>query len=191
MALYQGKENSLGKLAARRFVYGHNRLHNPTKFHNGTHIVISSRECGDILFLREREVKKSNIIACDLDKLARQAAWRLGVRVSPYPDIVDTVKWAIDLRGKEDIASVNVDLCGHVRSGCRVMENILRQVGRDTSVFLTFVRGRDEGMYSTEDRIDYLADHLQFYRPIPQDNYFCYQSSTDTSRGAPMCAFVL
>lgn len=189
MALYGGKEHSPGKHAARNFVYSHSD-NIPAKFQNGTHIVISSRECGDIHYLRERGIKKSNIVACDIDWLARQAAWKLGVRVSPYPDIVDTVRWAIDLRGQDDIATVNVDLCGNVRTGAQIVQKVLKLVGEHTAVFLTFVRGRDEGLYSTRDRLDYLSQFIG-YPKIRSTDYYSYQSATDTSRGAPMCAVVL
>ena len=190
MALYPGKEKSPGKQTARNWVYAKSSVNLPKRFLSGTHVVISSRECGDIHHLMEGYgIKKSNIIACDLDKVARQEAWKLGVRLSPYPDIVDTFKWAIDLRGKEDIASVNVDLCGNVKSGAPIVQRVLQLADEDTDVFYTFVRGRDEGMYSTEDRIQYLSEYLSY--PITRNDYMSYQSSTDTSRGAPMCAVIL
>jgi hypothetical protein len=123
------------------------------------HIVIASRECGDIKALIAMGASPKRIIACDLDQYARMTARRLGCIVSPMGNIVATVEWAIRYFGRKNIASVNVDLC----FGLMRCMNILQQVyacglSKETKVFLTFCRNR-AGSIANDKRAEFFRKH--------------------------------
>ena len=140
------ENNSPGKIATRAHGYS---LLTRVQLFNGIHIVIASRECGDIKFLLSLGVKAKNIIACDIDPVARANAKALGVVVSPRETIQDTVTWAFAKHGRK-IVSVNADLCMSVINGTpilkAVLENIRAMIGGKSSqiiVMFTYARYRD------------------------------------------------
>lgn len=182
MAVYHSNKSSPspGKEAARAFAYSKLKR---SALYNSYHIVIASRECGDIRFLLNMGVPRKRIIACDIDVLAREAAKRLGVIVSPFPDIVDTVAWANDNYGRSNIGSVNVDLCETLPCGLETLGRVFDADVRGL-VFFTFLRSRDR-MRSTEERLQYLDVAL----PNRLDHY-AYQSYTADSIGSPMSVVV-
>jgi hypothetical protein len=156
MSVYAG--NSPEKEFARAHHYGslYRRL-GRARFTSRYHIVIASRECGDIHYLLPLGVPKNRIIACDTDKFARMAARKLGVIVSPEPDIEDTIIWAYQQYGNK-IASINVDLCGTVLTGAPIVDNVLSHSPRYSDVYFTFMRARD-GMRPKK-RLAYLTRHI-------------------------------
>lgn len=180
MAMYQGKERSPGKIAARAWCYSKVR---PNKLYRDKHIVIASRECGDIRYLiQDLGVAPRNILACDIDPVAMQSAALWSVEVSSQPNIVKTVAVAKSSIGLTKLASINVDLCMTIDRGAPILNDVLDQAGRMVPVFFTFLRGRDN-MSSTEERLTKLEGLLT----APIQDFFCYQSSTRTSVGSPMC----
>lgn len=185
MSRYTG--NSCQKTAARIYCYlwcsncnqGLSAWHSWIR--NKIHIVIASQDCGDIEFLRTIGVPAKNIIACDKDAVARENAAKYKVNVSPYNDIVDTVRWAKNVY-KNKIGSVNVDLCDSVITVAPILAQIRTIVGQNTYVYCTFLRGHDPGFAKDDERrLEYLG------RP---DAAIRYQSKRKNNHGSPMCVAI-
>lgn len=142
-------KGKLAKTNARKVMY--NTIDHAT-FFNKTHIVIASQICGDIKWLLSRGVRKDRIIACDLDPVARANARKLGVVVSPYDSLENTIRWAI--QEKYVLASVNADLCGKLGAKTtKILDEVLTLVqDLNVSVFVTFLRGMKDGMVGSEER---------------------------------------
>lgn len=122
-------------------------------FYSKVHIVIASRECGDIKFLLAHGVQPNKIVACDLDPIAVEEARKLGVTISPHGDIRETVVWAFREYGKKNIASINVDLCCGLWDGMPILRGVLDLgVNKTIKVFFTYRRGRRDGFKSDEGR---------------------------------------
>jgi hypothetical protein len=155
------------------------------RFSKEPHIVVSSQHCGDIVnYLFPRGILPANILACDIDPLAMVAADKLGVVLSPHPDIRDTVQWAREKYG-ERIATLNFDLC-HTVLRVDLLEEALRHTPIKTPVLYTFVRGRSDKMQSQQERLKHLTKNIR-----ANIQYLNYQSSDDTTIGSPMCMAVL
>ncbi len=162
------------------------------QFYTRIHVVIASRECGDIHYLLQHKVPAKNIIACDTDPLAVEAARELGVPAF-QEDIRATAKWAVD-KYKSKVASLNIDLCNSVNKGAPILREIvggLPWIGFPAKVFFTYARYHDgrcngdrerlaiarEAAYCNQSKANILAE-------MP------YQSWTATSKGSPMTTMV-
>jgi hypothetical protein len=159
-------------------------------FYGKTHIVIASRECGDIKFLLEHGVRKNHIVACDVDPEALKAAKKFGVRISPFADIERTTE-LFSAYGLP-LASVNVDLCMTLKKGYPVLDAVLDLVYKKAKVFFTFCRYRD-GMKSTEQRMrmfENLSGIGGQWDATPAE-VLHYQSHTNNSIGSPMTVCVM
>jgi hypothetical protein len=195
--IYSG--NSPGKTIVRAESYGWLlRKLGEDRFLSGYHLVIASRDCGDIDFLLTCGVNPRHIIACDLDPVARNLAKGHGVIVSPEPSIEETVPCAVRIYGARNIASINVDLCSPLRSwgranGAAILKSVLDETPLSTVVFFTFYRSRD-GIY---DRPHSLRKRLIYLRQIiGQDEIiqkaYPYQSRTrNRPVGSPFCTLIL
>lgn len=195
--IYSG--NSPAKTLVRMETYGWLlREVEPYRFASGYHIVIASRDCGDIRFLLSCGVNPRGIIACDLDPVARNLARGYGVIVSPEPSIEETVPWAVRTYGAKHIASINVDLCSPLRSwgranGAAILKDVLDETPLNTTVFYTFYRSRD-GIYdhpgSLRKRLIYLRRIIGEGEVIQKS--YAYQSRTfNRPVGSPFCTIIL
>lgn len=159
MSLYAG--NSPGKDTARHHYYNH--LRNSPNFLKQYHIVIASRECGDILYLQSLGVENSKIIACDKDRQAVINAGQLGVIAWPLT-IEQTVKKAVSKFGAKNIGTINVDLCFTLMTAVPIVHEVLESAPIHAKVYLTFLRARD-GIDDPEDidgkRVAYLEHNLR------------------------------
>lgn len=183
MSLYQGF--SPQKTMARSTAYSQIPR---SKFYSGKHVVIASRECGDIRWLLDCGISPSNIIACDLDYAAIQAARKFRVRISPHESIEATAEWALRTFGKE-VASINVDLCVSLKYGIPPLRTVLEhrfRSERKFPVFYTFMRGRRDGMTNDGARhvrlVFGVGNAIRLWIP--------YTSFTQESQGSPMCMTV-
>lgn len=131
-------------------------------FYGKTHIVIASRECGDIKFLLDHGVSRDKIVACDLDAGARAEATKLGVTMSPHGDIRETVAWSFHVVGKKNIASINVDLCCGLWDGMPILKGVLDLgITKTIKVFFTYRRGRRDGFKNDDLRAGFLSASSQ------------------------------
>jgi hypothetical protein len=188
MALYK-TDMSPQKTAARALAYSRVQRR---QFLTGKHIVIASRKCGDIRHLIDHGIKPSNIIACDVDYVARAMASRLGATLSPKNTIEETVRWAFQTYGKANIASINVDLCAGVEKGTEILADVFSTCEANKykgAIFFTFFRPNRKGGMKGKDNIDYITTSVGI-----GDEYFAknglvfpYQSYTPNSVGSPMC----
>jgi hypothetical protein len=195
--IYSG--NSPGKTIVRAESYGWLlRKIGEERFLSGYHIVIASRDCGDIDFLLLAGVDPQHIIACDLDPVARNLAKGYGAIISPHPSIEETVPWAVQTYGARNIASINIDLCSPLRSwgranGAAVLKSVLDETPLRATVFFTFYRSRD-GIY---DHPRSLRKRLIYLRRIIGDGEiiqkaFPYQSRTQNRPvGSHFCTLIL
>jgi hypothetical protein len=167
MSKYSYKGDTKGKTVSRAKFYGYLSR---TKLVNGIHVVIASRECGDIKYLLSIGVPAKNIVACDLDAWARMNARQLGVVVSHFPSIQETVKY---LHNKRKLASVNVDLCCALPKAVTIMKEVMQEVGQKVLVGLVYTR-RDH-MHSETERMQYM--HSAFGGNMPHV-YMNYQSTS-------------
>ncbi len=180
--VYGGKNESPGKAMARTWGYANVPR---SSLYSKTHIVIASRDCGDIKFLLSLGVPAEHIIACDIDTVALVEASRYGVQISPHPRIEDTVRWALDTG--YDVYSVNVDLCCSLLEAAPTVATIVSE--RIPLTLLTYRRGRDlsvirsyPGLTSDEARLAYLTS---FTGLMPTDQT-TYHSFTRLSQGSAM-----
>jgi hypothetical protein len=181
---YDKAYESPGKIAVRAATYA---AIPRKKLYEGYHVVISSRECGDIKFLLGIGISPTKIIACDVDARARSAARKLGVVVSPFNDIVDTTFWAAIKYKSKNIATVNVDLCMCLIRGTAILTKVLsRGLHPDTQVMFTYAVGRDS-MHSNKERLAYFREQT----PQGIKNHYYYQSFTKDSVGCPMSTLTL
>jgi hypothetical protein len=191
--------NSPAKTIVRRESYDWLlRRFGENRFLSGYHIVIASRDCGDIDFLITVGVDPKHIIACDLDPVARNLAEGYDVIISPYPSIEETVPWAVRTYGARNIASINVDLCSPLRSrgranGVATLKEVLDETPLAATVFYTFYRSRD-GIYdrprSLRKRLIYLRKIIGKGEIIQQA--YPYQSKTyNRPIGSPFCTLIL
>ena len=179
---YGGKLESPGKSMARTWVYSHIPR---WALYTMYHVVIASRDCGDIRFLLSLGVHADHIIACDLDPVAREEAAKFGVIVSPHPDIVATAKWACDAY---PVFSINVDLCCSLLDAAPIVAEALKV--RAPLTMLTYRRGRDRTVLdmctsdvsSDEKRMAYLKRWTEM-EPDAQETY---HSFTRISQGSAM-----
>lgn len=183
---YHGNKafESAGKTVARAWAYAP-LAQKRASFFSQRHIVIASRECGDIAYLLALGVRKSHILACDIDPHAVKAARKLGVPCFAG-DIASATRTYINLHGARAIGSVNVDLCVTLCAGVPILRDTVYTTGLalHTPVFYTFTRNRDR-WHSTEERIAHLSAEMM--QDVGADDYFTYQSSTRDSIGTPMC----
>lgn len=155
------------------------------------HIVIASRDCGDIKFLQEHGIPNDNIIACDIDQVAVDKARKLGIRHAFNADIVDTVDATIKIFGHHKIATINVDLCSGIRVGIVSLTKIIRLLdwiscNNKIEVWLTFCR-RDK--LNDKQRIKIIKNNISNNWKV---RYNYYQSWTATKKvGSPMCLLQL
>jgi hypothetical protein len=171
------KQSGIGKASARSWAY--NKL--GRQIYRGHHVVIASRNCGDIDFLLGVGVLPSNIIVCDKDEVALYEASNRGVVISPVKTIEATTEWA--LKTYNPIISINVDLCGALISGVPILKSVLEHINNSKqrpTVFFTYARYHD-GMKSDMERRLYL--YSRTWCPTEVHNY---QSITATSKGSPM-----
>lgn len=181
------KIDSPGKEAARGFFYSQlSRRDFLTKHH----ILIASREVGDVKYLLRWGVRARNIIACDIDDQAVCNARKLGVRALPY-SIQDTVGWYLDRYGSKNLASISVDLCWTINYGAPVLNEVLGRlyfrVPDRVLVGFTFCRSR----YSLPPYASTYASAINFHlihtnRTADDGRSFHYQSWTRSSVGSPM-----
>lgn len=181
---YGGKLESPGKAKARS--WGYALLKRPDLYQKH-HIVIASRDCGDIRYLLGLGVEPNRIVACDIDPVARAMAKQYGVTVSPHPRIEDTVKWAQAMGWA--LGSVNVDLCCSLLDAAPIAGAVLGVLQGTVLALLTYRRGRDatvlgcrpEEMPDTS-RMEYLAVHTKC-KPNATETY---HSFTRTNQGSAM-----
>lgn len=188
MSLFSGK--SPEKTMIRAIAYS--SVKRPL-FYSGYHIVIASRECADIKFLLEHGVDKRKIIACDIDHVARFRAGRLGVIVSPYCDIADTVLWASRTYRRKNIASVNVDLCMMLETGIPILKRVLaaQATSKKTPIFFVYRRAREHGKMrrfpNNQTRLDWLKVQCDLKDYVGYD----YTSWHKDCKGSQMTMVVL
>ncbi len=185
MSVYGGKNVSPGKAMARTWFYSHIPR---GSLYSGMHIVIASRDCGDIKYLLSIGVNADQIIACDIDPLARIEASKYGVIVSDYPRIEDTVRWAQAVYGNR-LISVNVDLCCSLLNAAESAAEVLE--ARIPFTSLTYQRGRDRRLLDEYNftGIDTESARLMYLRSktkLMESGNIEYQSFTRTSIGASM-----
>lgn len=162
--------SSEGKNHARAAAYGSIRQ---SLFKQGYHVVIASRECGDIHYLKSKGIKPDKIIACDRDPVAVEQARAEGVLIPEGEaafDIVLASAWALAKFGKR-VATVNVDLCGTLQGrkirnlqqgGVHTFSAVLSTVGPGIACFLTFIRAHDK-VNSPHDR------YRNWEKSLPKD----------------------
>lgn len=182
--MYSG--NSPAKSVARTIGYDHVLAnHGYRRFVDGVHVVIASRDCGDIRYLVEHNVLPKNIVACDIDVEARKSAQAWGVLVSQLPTIEETVSVLPATDAK--VSSINVDLCLTLKNGLPILIEVLESAhsmkNRPTILF-TFQRCRDD-MSSSLERYKALTKSVRFYRK--KVRFHNYVSSSYNSKGSPMC----
>lgn len=172
------------KSEARAWAYNHVEKNS---FFNKTHIVIASRECGDIKWLLEHGVSKDKILSCDTDSIARATSKKYGVQQSPYQTIEGTVAWFAKNYGTNALASVNVDLCKTLPKGGEILNKVIEYVPMSVPVFFTFCRYRDR-MHSSAERMRYFRKRI-YSEVTPKIKE--YQSITKDSIGSPMTVVVI
>src|SRR5665213_1929153 len=195
---YGNKSDSPGKMAARAVAYD---SISRKDFWTKKHIVIASRECGDIRYLLSMGVSPDNIIACDTDPSALTEAMKLGVHASPLHSIEETVRCAMQFKYYHRIASINVDLCFSMVKGLPTLISVCRHINPlwNGKLFYTFERARDKryDLRSTKERIDFLCRelHLKLKWIMKSNdvlkNSFEYVSFTSRSEGSPMLVCIL
>jgi hypothetical protein len=184
-ALYHGNKSfpSPGKEGVRALAYSN--VQRKLMF-QGYHIVVPSRQCGDIRLLLALGISRKRIIAADIDPLAMRAAAKFGVILSPFGDIAQAVEWANQVYGMRNIASVNVDLCFGLNKGIKVLQRVFdARVSVNAKILFTFLRGRDK-MTSTEERLRYFDSRIH-----GRQEHYSYKSFTKDSIGSPMSMVVL
>lgn len=177
------KTPSAGKMASRAWAYN---LLTAKQLYGKKHIVIASRSCGDIQYLREIGINAYDIIACDIDKVAVRAAAKYGVFA--YHANIEYIVRQMIKRWGDRISSINVDLCNSLINACPVIQKVIALVetaGITPVVFMTYRRGRD-GMRDEQERRDYFLERC---KRLPNEQ-FNYQSATKYSRGSPMTTAV-
>lgn len=186
-AIYQNPEMSPQKSMVRGIAYG---IVPPKDFYGKKHGVIAGRHCRDIHHLFDLGVTPYSIIACDTDVIARAAARKLGVIMSPYNSIEDTVPWMYSKYGKNGIATQNIDLCNNLITGLPILNKVLALgVPNKMRIFFTFHRGHDPFNNSFE-RLSYLKEHIKTDLPY-QNQIHNYQSYTKSSKGSSMCMIII
>ena len=189
---YGGKNESPGKHRVRSWEYS---LLKRPDLYTKHHIVIASKDCGDIRYLLSLGVAPSKIIACDIDPAARVKAKEFGVVVSPYPSVQDTVLWAIASGFK--IASINVDLCASLVEACPILAPVLDAAtclqAAACLVFFTYRRGRDAAVLRRYSKL-HADDARKLYLMVEAGRFpdltDTYHSFTRTSQGSAMAANV-
>ncbi len=184
MGKYAG--NSLGKDMARSTAYYH-LLSKEKGFHDKIHIVIASRECGDIQFLLSQGVRRDRIVACDIDPVARERAASYDI-LAVGADIIETIEWVNANFSPKEIGSVNLDLCGTIPKTVAILNAVMKLT--QCPIFYTFIRGRD-GVTSSDARKALLRKRVEYQCDIKDNLWLEYQSNTLTSTGSPMCLCVL
>jgi len=184
---YGGKIESLGKERCRMRGY---ELCGRALW-DTYHIVIASRDCGDIIALRGKNVNPNKIIACDTDEHALFCVQQMhrGVIISPHPTIRDTVRWAISQGYK--IGSINVDLCESLVTTMPVFEgvwNVVQEAGIKVVLMFTFLRGRDATIVrdcvdTDKARENHVIHHVGV-TPTFMDGYNSYTSAKQGSNMA-------
>lgn len=185
--MYHDNKNyeSPGKTAARARSYASiSRVDMYSKYH----IVIASRECGDIKFLLNHGVAKKKIIATDIDTIALERARSFGVKIFPVDNIVDTVLYA--KRHEFPLASINCDLCFSLVNGLPILKRVLaaNHFLGSVPVFFTFMIGRRDGMNSTKKRISLLEDTIF---PFTKKETIKYTSWTREAQGSSMMTVII
>lgn len=182
--VYGGKNESPGKAAARTWAYANVPR---SSLYTKKHIVIASRDCGDIRYLLSLGVPAENIIACDIDPQAMQTAAGFGVQLSPHPRIEDTVRWAIS--SGHDVCSVNVDLCCSMLVAAPIVATVLAE--RIPLTMLTYLRGRRgdakiQRLYPDLKLDEARMAYLQSYGGVYPTGQMNYNSFTKLSQGSSM-----
>lgn len=180
---YSNKLNSPGKIWARTHTYNQAfRKINSEVFRSSNHVVVASVDCGDILYLHHDGplglgVPLRNIVACDTDPTAREAAKALRATVSPRPDVEDTCNWQMSRRGRSGVATINVDLCGPIHTCLPIFKRILDRYSEVVPLIsLTFVRARGLKNDDDEKRADLLSESLGGKYDY---EYFSYKSEVE------------
>lgn len=187
---HRGKlSQSRGKSLVRSFCY--NSISN-VDFKSKKHIVIASTECGDVKYLLAHGVYIENIIACDFGTKASleacDKARSLGIELVFNLSIEDAVEAAMDVVGPGKIGSVNVGLCGSVRTGIPVLKKVIKVLDKSKSkVFFTFIR-RNDGFSGNSRRL-FVRKELGI--KIPESSFLDYQSWTVENHGAAMTAVIV
>jgi hypothetical protein len=181
-----------GKTEARMFIYEHAREKLGADLFNASkHIVIASQECGDIDYLKGHRIPVENIIACDIDPVARIAAEVWGATISPHETIQETVPWAKEQIGEDMYASqwkigtINVDLTHTLLLGIPILKEVLEHAPSSAIVSFTYLRSRDI-FKSDSERLLHLTANIG--KTVLQ---FPYQSRTHSSVGSPMCVAII
>lgn len=188
-ALYAG--NSPEKSLCRAQVYVRLLRNDRKGFYQKKHIVIASRECGDIRFLLDIGVSPNNIIACDTDPHARLAAQVHLPDENIGTDIVETVRATI--ASGAEISTINIDLCNKLQVGGKILKDILELTknggAANAAVFLTYFCGRDN-MFSDNERKACLEGYVG--RTLSPNDLYRYQSWTAIrGGGSPMCIAIV
>lgn len=166
------------------------------RYSAGRHIVIASEDCGDIRFLVEHNIPHGNIIACDINYRAVQAAIPWGVKAWAL-SIQDAVKEALIPNNDviHDIATINVDLCNSLDKGWPILREVLRaawKAPKKPIVFFTFAkRGRIRGDVMRELYLEtsIKESKLWWYKGVKA--FHSYMSTTHMSNGSPMTMAIL
>lgn len=184
--IYGGKLESPAKMRVRAMGY----VSIGRQLWTTAHVVIASKDCGDIKFLLSMGVSPTLIVACDVDPKAREAAAQYGVVISPHPRIEDTVEWAYSMG--YNIGSVNIDLCETMLNCTPVVASVhatIRRLGIKCVVMYTFARHRDATVLHTFPYLSPEGARLAYMcaagvpGPTIMDGY---QSYTWSSIGSPM-----
>lgn len=178
------------KIARLRFWEAVEDILGAKSFSRGPHLVISSKEGGDISVLLGMGVRADHIIAVDTDPHAVAAA-----RVKFEGVRIERCDFAQMAKENTPLACMFVDLCSPIRSGS--LEKIMRASSHCLLFGYEFLCGREKvDVYrkiekfqgtSQEQRIRYLADSpVKGVHYKPARNWH-YLSSTESHIGKPMC----
>lgn len=145
---YKYKGNTPEKTMSRLFGYGNGCFYfkgEKSFITEGYHLIVASRDCGDIRFLKSIGVPTSHILACDIDWFSRERAAEYGVIVSPVNTIESATEWAVEKFGNS-LATVNVDLCLTADKMAPIVRKICKIVPKTTQILTTFQAARDRGL---------------------------------------------
>jgi len=183
--------DSLAKEAVRSTAYSMIEKRLSNGFWTKKHIVLAG-DCGDIKTLYRYGVDVENIIACDCDSKAldRASDWGVFIPSKGCDDLVETVRWAVDQYGINQIGSINADLCGTLQKGIPILKDIRKIVGKKIPTLFTFIYAWD-GFYMGKEAAPGNARKAFLTKAAGKPKALLpYQSRTRASYGSPMCVAV-
>lgn len=163
------------------------------KIWDGKHIVLAGEGCRDIHFLLDVGVSSKDIIACDLNETAyKNANQLLKLHTQYFPNVfhesvVSVIRWAVEHYGVEGIRSINLDLCGTLRQGIPVLQEVEALFPNEKpQMFFTFLRGMKDGINGDDVRRSLLHSSSQQGWELHAYQSF-HQAGGVLKQGSPMC----